>query len=154
MSIGFWQIAIVVILVVLLFGRGKISSLMGDVAKGIKSFKKGMSSDASDVYTVTVDEHSVSYTAQADDTIIDIRAGLIGAVNADSSLGSFVEAGSGATSNTLTLTTLSSDAGTAFQVNTYTQDHQQEPAIAALSNSRFITTWTSSGQDGLSLIHI
>ena len=46
MSIGIWQIAIVVILVVLLFGRGKISSLMGDVAKGIKSFKKGMASDA------------------------------------------------------------------------------------------------------------
>ena len=45
MSIGFWQIAIVVVLVVLLFGRGKISSLMGDVAKGIKSFKKGMASD-------------------------------------------------------------------------------------------------------------
>ena len=43
MSIGFWQIAIVVVLVVLLFGRGKISSLMGDDAKGIKSFKKGMS---------------------------------------------------------------------------------------------------------------
>ena len=42
MSIGFWQIALVVVLVVLLFGRGKISSLMGDVAKGIKSFKKGM----------------------------------------------------------------------------------------------------------------
>jgi len=48
MSIGFWQIAIVVILVVLLFGRGKISSLMGDVAKGIKSFKKGMSTDLTD----------------------------------------------------------------------------------------------------------
>ena len=50
MSIGFWQIAIVVILVVLLFGRGKISDLMGDVAKGIKSFKKGMSdnTDSSD----------------------------------------------------------------------------------------------------------
>jgi len=48
MSIGFWQIAIVVILVVLLFGRGKISSLMGDVAKGIKSFKKGMTSDLSE----------------------------------------------------------------------------------------------------------
>ena len=42
MSIGFWQIAIVVVLVVLLFGRGKISALMGDVAKGIKSFKRGM----------------------------------------------------------------------------------------------------------------
>ena len=46
MGISFWQIAIVVILVVLLFGRGKISSLMGDVAKGIKSFKKGMSTDS------------------------------------------------------------------------------------------------------------
>ena len=48
MSIGFWQIAIVVILVVLLFGRGKISSLMGDVAKGIKSFKKGMKDPVQD----------------------------------------------------------------------------------------------------------
>ena len=48
MSIGFWQIAIVVILVVLLFGRGKISSLMVDVSKGIKSFKKGMATDATE----------------------------------------------------------------------------------------------------------
>ena len=48
MSIGFWQIAVVVILVVLLIGRGKISSLMGDVAKGIKSFKKGMATDVND----------------------------------------------------------------------------------------------------------
>ena len=47
MGISFWQIAIVVVIVVLLFGRGKISSLMGDVAKGIKSFKKGMSEDSS-----------------------------------------------------------------------------------------------------------
>ena len=45
---GVWQIAIVVVLVVLLFGRGKISSLMGDVAKGIKSFKKGMATDIPD----------------------------------------------------------------------------------------------------------
>ena len=45
MSIGIWQIAIVVILIIILFGRGKISSLMGDVAKGIKSFKKGMSDE-------------------------------------------------------------------------------------------------------------
>ena len=48
MSIGFWQITIVVVLVVLLFGRGKISSLMGDVAKGIKSFKKGMKDPVQD----------------------------------------------------------------------------------------------------------
>tara|TARA_Y100001949_G_scaffold159115_1_gene149814 strand:- start:219 stop:425 length:207 start_codon:yes stop_codon:yes gene_type:complete len=49
MSIGFWQIAIVVVLVVLLFGRGKISGLMGDVAKGIKSFKKGMKEPEQDL---------------------------------------------------------------------------------------------------------
>jgi|TARA_B100000780_G_scaffold270882_1_gene231197 sec-independent protein translocase protein TatA len=42
------QIAVVIVLVVLLFGRGKISSIMGDIAKGIKSFKKGMSSDVTD----------------------------------------------------------------------------------------------------------
>ena len=47
-NFGFGQIAIVVVLVVLLFGRGKISSLMGDVAKGIKSFKKGMATDITD----------------------------------------------------------------------------------------------------------
>ena len=48
MGISFTQIAVVVVLVVLLFGRGKISSLMGDVAKGIKSFKKGMASENDD----------------------------------------------------------------------------------------------------------
>ena len=47
-NFGFSQIAIVDVLVVLLFGRGKISSLMGDVAKGIKSFKKGMATDLPD----------------------------------------------------------------------------------------------------------
>ena len=56
MSIGFWQIAIVVILVVLLFGRGKISSLMGDVAKGIKSFKKGMSDNPETLENPTKEE--------------------------------------------------------------------------------------------------
>ena len=40
-----WHWIIVLLIVVLLFGRGKISDIMGDVAKGIKSFKKGMSED-------------------------------------------------------------------------------------------------------------
>lgn len=44
-GISIWQLAIVGILLILLFGRGKISDVMGDVAKGIKSFKKGMSED-------------------------------------------------------------------------------------------------------------
>tara|TARA_B100000029_G_scaffold274313_1_gene269108 strand:- start:16 stop:204 length:189 start_codon:yes stop_codon:yes gene_type:complete len=60
MGISFWQIAIVVVLVVLLFGRGKISSLMGDVAKGIKSFKKGMSSDNNDQSKSDTDKDSNS----------------------------------------------------------------------------------------------
>jgi|TARA_B100000945_G_scaffold232121_1_gene188516 sec-independent protein translocase protein TatA len=45
MGISFWQILIVVALLVILFGRGKISELMGDVAKGVKSFKKGINDD-------------------------------------------------------------------------------------------------------------
>ena len=65
MSIGFWQIAIVVVLVVLLFGRGKISDLMGDVAKGIKSFKKGMKDPSSD------QSNSPSEDAPNDDQNID-----------------------------------------------------------------------------------
>ncbi len=48
-QIGIWQIVIVAVVVVLLFGRGKISSLMGDVAKGINSFKKGLKDDDSEV---------------------------------------------------------------------------------------------------------
>ena len=58
MSIGFWQIAIVVVLVVLLFGRGKISSLMGDVAKGIKSFKRGMSDNPNQTGSISSSEET------------------------------------------------------------------------------------------------
>ena len=47
-NIGWTGIIIVAALVVLLFGRGKISSIMGDVAKGIKSFKKGMATDVNE----------------------------------------------------------------------------------------------------------
>tara|TARA_B100000035_G_scaffold242563_1_gene211051 strand:+ start:1155 stop:1355 length:201 start_codon:yes stop_codon:yes gene_type:complete len=44
-NFGWTGIIIIAILVVILFGKGKISSIMGDLAKGIKSFKKGMSDD-------------------------------------------------------------------------------------------------------------
>ncbi len=47
-NIGWSGIIIVAVLVILLFGRGKISSIMGDVAKGIKSFKRGMSDESKD----------------------------------------------------------------------------------------------------------
>lgn len=45
MGPGWLQILLVVLLLILLFGRGKISGLMGDVAQGIKSFKKGMAEE-------------------------------------------------------------------------------------------------------------
>ena len=44
-NIRWTGIIIIAILVVILFGKGKISSIMGDLAKGIKSFKKGMSDE-------------------------------------------------------------------------------------------------------------
>ena len=47
-SLSIWHWLLVILVVVLLFGRGKISDLMGDVAKGIKSFKKGMADDTTE----------------------------------------------------------------------------------------------------------
>ena len=48
MGPSWWQIAVMALLFVLLFGRGKISDVMGDVAKGIKSFKQGLPDDETD----------------------------------------------------------------------------------------------------------
>ena len=45
MGLSTTHLLILLLVVVLLFGSGKISTLMGDVAKGIKSFKKGMQED-------------------------------------------------------------------------------------------------------------
>lgn len=58
MGISIWQILIIAVVVVLLFGRGKISDLMGDVAKGIKSFKKGMAEDDTADATKTIDHQA------------------------------------------------------------------------------------------------
>ncbi len=48
MSFGPWQLLIIGALVLVLFGRGRISEMMGDVGKGIKSFKKGLSEEEMD----------------------------------------------------------------------------------------------------------
>ncbi len=45
MSPSIWQILIVVVLILLFFGAGRLPRIMEDLAKGIKSFKKGMSED-------------------------------------------------------------------------------------------------------------
>jgi sec-independent protein translocase protein TatA len=44
-SFSIWHWMVVLLVVLLLFGGGKVSSLMGDFAKGIKSFKKNMAED-------------------------------------------------------------------------------------------------------------
>ncbi len=54
-SMSIWHWIVVIGVVLLLFGRGKISELMGDVAQGIKAFKKGMSEDE----TAKVEPHKV-----------------------------------------------------------------------------------------------
>ena len=48
MTPSIWQLLIVLVIVLLLFGRGKIPQLMGDMAKGVKAFKKGMSNEKND----------------------------------------------------------------------------------------------------------
>ncbi len=70
MSIGFWQIALIAVVVVLLFGRGKISELMGDVAKGITSFKKGLK----EAETETVSESKSATEEEERKAITDKRA--------------------------------------------------------------------------------
>ena len=48
LGLSIWKLAIIAGIVVILFGKGKISGMMGDLAAGIKSFKKGMAEDDSD----------------------------------------------------------------------------------------------------------
>ena len=66
-SFSIWHWLIVLVVVLLLFGRGKIPELMGDMAKGIKSFKKGMSEDEEADEAKTV-EH------RADETLATARS--------------------------------------------------------------------------------
>ena len=61
-SFSIWHWLIVLVVVLLLFGRGKIPELMGDMAKGIKSFKKGMSDDEAEPTTPKTVEHRADET--------------------------------------------------------------------------------------------
>jgi sec-independent protein translocase protein TatA len=62
-SFSVWHWLIVLVIVLVLFGRGKIPELMGDVAKGIKSFKKGISEDDASETSKTV-EHKPEETKE------------------------------------------------------------------------------------------
>jgi sec-independent protein translocase protein TatA len=72
-NIGWSGIIIVAVLVVLLFGRGKISSIMGDVAKGIKSFKKGLSDDSTEENKTinTEDQSSTEVQSSKEDSNLE-----------------------------------------------------------------------------------
>ncbi len=48
MSIGVWQVVLILVIVLIIFGAGKLPRVMGDVAKGVKNFKKGMNDEMSD----------------------------------------------------------------------------------------------------------
>ena len=45
MSIGPWQVIIVLVIILILFGAGKLPRVMGDLAKGVKNFKKGLNEE-------------------------------------------------------------------------------------------------------------
>jgi sec-independent protein translocase protein TatA len=47
MSIGIWQVVLILAIVLIIFGAGKLPQVMGDVAKGVKSFKSGLKDDES-----------------------------------------------------------------------------------------------------------
>jgi len=68
-SFSIWHWLIVLVVVLLLFGRGKIPELMGDMAKGIKSFKKGMSDE--DAEEAKPDAKTVEH--RADETVAAAR---------------------------------------------------------------------------------
>lgn len=66
MSPSIWQVLIVGVLVLILFGRGRISEMMGDVGKGIKSFKKGLNEDEKETPPSQIDNNVKSDDGQKD----------------------------------------------------------------------------------------
>ncbi|KIZ38862.1 MULTISPECIES: twin-arginine translocase TatA/TatE family subunit [Rhodopseudomonas] len=62
-SLSIWHWIVVIGVVLLLFGRGKISDLMGDVAQGIKAFKKGMQDDEKPAEKPPEPVKSIDHTA-------------------------------------------------------------------------------------------
>jgi sec-independent protein translocase protein TatA len=69
-SFSIWHWMIVGVVLLLVFGgRGKISDMMGDVAKGIKSFKKGLADDDADTAARSEAAKSIDHQAAASETV-------------------------------------------------------------------------------------
>ena len=87
LGLSIWKVAIIGGIVMVLFGRGKVSELMGDVAKGIKSFKKGLADEdttpATDTAAVTAApgepvrtlDHRTPQPAATSSTLADRKIG-------------------------------------------------------------------------------
>nr|WP_313979193.1 twin-arginine translocase TatA/TatE family subunit [Iodidimonas nitroreducens] len=80
---------LIAVVVILLFGRGKISDLMGDVAKGITSFKKGLREDEAAVEKSTADDsdQAKERKAIADKRAVKSQAGVNNADAASQNVG-------------------------------------------------------------------
>lgn len=72
MQPGIWQILIVAIVVLILFGRGRISEMMGDFGKGVSSFKKGMTEEPA----ASKDEAKAQIEAPAKDESVANASGI------------------------------------------------------------------------------
>ena len=70
---GWLQILLVVLLVVVLFGRGKISELMGDVAKGIRSFRDGLKGEDEEPSASTPEIESETLAEDAEEARDETR---------------------------------------------------------------------------------
>ena len=69
-TFSIWHWLIVLVIVLVLFGRGKIPSLMGDVAKGIKAFKSGMKEDPEKSSPKEIDKDATATTTAASDATV------------------------------------------------------------------------------------
>ena len=69
MSLGPWQVLLIAVVVLVLFGRGKISSLMGEVGKGITSFKKGISDGTKELEEEAADAADAAKDVTPEDVV-------------------------------------------------------------------------------------
>ena len=67
MSLGVWQVVLILLIVVIIFGAGKLPKVMGDVAKGVKNFKQGMKDeeDTASQRQISSDDAEVGSTTTA-----------------------------------------------------------------------------------------
>ncbi len=68
MSIGPWQVIIVLVIILILFGAGKLPRVMGDLAKGVKNFKKGLNEEDRETAIESTPAETVAATESEKDT--------------------------------------------------------------------------------------